>query len=79
MTSGTKWKLVWTGWLLFVAISFGVLEGIALATGATTLSRFTWDLTLAWPLIPVLYGIVLGGLAVHFWWHWNPPGSDSRG
>lgn len=74
-----KWYAIWSIWLLFVMASFGVLEGIAIATGGVTLSRFTWDISLAWPLIPVVYGLVFGGLAVHFWWHWSPPGSKSEG
>ena len=79
MTTRSKWYAIWSAWLLLIAISFGALEGIALATGGITLSRFTWDITLAWPLIPVVYGGLFIGLAVHFWWHWNPPGSQSKG
>ena len=79
MTAQKKWYLIWSLWLLAIMASFGVFEGVALATGGVTLSRFTWDLTLAWPLIPVVYGGLFIGLAVHFWWHWNPPGSNSEG
>lgn len=76
---GKAWYAIWSAWLLLIMISFGVLEGVALATGGVTLSRYTWDLSEAWPLFPVVYGGLFMGLAVHFWWHWNPPGSSSRG
>jgi hypothetical protein len=74
-----NWYEIWSVWLIVIMVSFAIIEGTAIATGGVTLSRYTWDLTLAWPLIPVVYGGVFIGLAVHFWWHWNPPGSDSRG
>lgn len=77
-----RWYAIWSAWLLLIVLSFGVLEGIALYQGeddAITLSRWTWDLTLAWPLFPVLYGGIFLGLAVHFFWHWSPPGSSSHG
>lgn len=74
-----KFPLIWTGWLLAIVISFGLIEGLAIAWGDTTLSRYVWEISLKWPLIMVLYGMVAGGLAVHFWWHWSPPGSSSEG
>ena len=73
-----NWYEIWSAWLLLIMISFGVLEGLAFH-GGITLSRFTWDLSQAWPEIPVIYGMIFGGLAVHFWWHWSPPGSKSEG
>jgi hypothetical protein len=63
---------VWAGWLAVLVVSFGIFEGYALATGRKTLSRFTWNLTKAWPPLPFVCGLVAGGLAVHFWWHWCP-------
>jgi hypothetical protein len=74
-----KYPLIWTGWLLFVVASFGVIEGLAIHNHATTLSRFTWEVYEQWPLIAVVYGMIFGGLAVHFWWHWSPPGSENKG
>lgn len=44
------WYEIWSAWLLLLVGSFGLLEGIAIATGGVTLSRFTFDLSLAWPL-----------------------------
>ena len=74
-----NWYLIWAGWLLACIVSFGILEGWALATGNLSLSRFTFNLTQAWPLLPWVLGCIAGGLAVHFWWHWAPPGSSSGG
>jgi hypothetical protein len=79
MNKQTKWYAIWSAWLLIVMASFGVLEGIAIGTGGVTLSRYTWDLYEGWPLIAVIYGMVFGGLAVHFFWHWSPPGSKNQG
>jgi len=70
---------VWTGWLGFFIASFAVFETWALRTGRTTLSRYTWNASQAWPPLPFVLGLIAGGLAVHFWWHWCPPGSLSSG
>lgn len=69
----------WPIWLLAIVISFVVLETLSFKTGHPTLSRWTWDLFLKFPLVAVLYGGVFIGLAVHFFWHWCPPGSGSVG
>ncbi len=70
---------VWVGCLLFFIISFAIIEGIALKRGATTLSLFTYRVTAAFPLMIFLLGMLAGGLAVHFWWHFCPAGSISGG
>jgi hypothetical protein len=54
-------------WLLAVAFLL-LYEMIALATGRRTLSRMVWNATRAWPPLPFVAGIAVGGLAVHFWW-----------
>lgn len=59
---------VWVGWLLFLIVSFACFEGYALANGKTTLSRFVWTVTKAWPPLPFVAGFVAGFLACHFWW-----------
>lgn len=59
---------VWTGWLLFLIASFAAFEGIALARGKTTLSRYVWTLSAAWPPLPFVCGFIAGFLACHFWW-----------
>jgi hypothetical protein len=44
-----------------------------------TLSRWIYDIGKNWPLSIWLMGMGSGGLAVHFFWHWCPPGSISTG
>jgi hypothetical protein len=67
-----NWYWVWTVWLLALIASFSVLEGLAIAKDGVTLSRYTAVLSQHWPLLPWLCGVIVGGLAVHFWWHWDP-------
>lgn len=74
-----KFPWIWTAWVFAVVISFGVIEGLALWYGDTTLSRYTYELGVAWPPLIAIINLVVGGLLVHFWWHWSPPGSDSEG
>jgi len=69
----------WTAWFLGSILVFAILESYALKTGRLTLSRYTYDIGAHWPLFLVLWGMVTGGLAVHFFWHWCPPGSVSGG
>ena len=58
-------------WLIAVGFLLAY-EGYALATGKRTLSRMMYDASKAWPLLPYVWGVVTGGLAVHFWWNWCP-------
>jgi hypothetical protein len=37
-----------------------------------TLSRCIYDLGSRWPLSIFIMGTFVGGLAVHFFWHWCP-------
>jgi len=74
-----KFPLIWTAFLFLVVTAFAVIETWALMTGGTTLSRYTFEITRAWPLATWLIGVLQGGLAVHFFWHWSPPGSESKG
>ena len=69
----------WTLWLLGIAGTFAALEGYALARNKLTLSRYTYNLSAKWTPIIWLSGMVVGGLVVHFWWHWCPPGSVQGG
>lgn len=70
---------IWSAWLLALIVTFAVLEGYALARGKLTLSRYTYDISASWPLSIFLLGLLAGGLAVHFWWHFCPPGSVTGG
>ena len=58
----------WGVYIVAVVLLFAFLESYALATGRTTLSRATWDLTKAWPPLPWLVGLVMGFVSAHFWW-----------
>jgi hypothetical protein len=58
----------WPSWILFIVVSFAAAEGFALKTGRKTLSRWTWELSKAWPPYPFFVGLIVGFLACHFWW-----------
>jgi hypothetical protein len=66
--------MVWVIWLLLVVLSFTVLEAYSFRhpERMNTLSRFIWNIGQKWPLSLVLYGMLFGGLAVHFFWNWCP-------
>lgn len=59
---------LWTIWLLVIAGSFALFEGLALARGTPTLSRFVWTISAAWPPFGWVVGVLTGFLACHFWW-----------
>lgn len=44
-----------------------------------SLSRWVYDIGAKFPLAIWIMGAFAGGLAVHFFWHWCPPGSVSTG
>ncbi len=58
----------WAVWLFFIVASFAAAEGYALIKGKTTLSRWVWNLSKAWPPFGWLAGLITGVLACHFWW-----------
>lgn len=64
--------LVWLIWFLTSVMSFTALEAYSIVKNLPTLSQSVYDLNQAWPLTSSVLGMVVGGLAVHFWWHWNP-------
>ncbi len=72
-----KWVWIWTAWFVGIFGSFAVLEFLGWDT--LTLSRYMWNISKEWPLFIFLCGALAGGLAVHLWWHWLPPGSKSEG
>jgi hypothetical protein len=65
-------KWIWPAWLLFLVVSFSVLEGYALYDHTTTLSRWVWIATAAFPPLPFAAGFLAGFLCCHFWWIGNP-------
>ncbi len=60
--------IVWTAWLCIIAGSFVCFEAFALKTDRTTLSRYVWTISKAWPPFPWIAGVLTGFLAAHFWW-----------
>jgi hypothetical protein len=64
---------VWTLWLLAFVGSFAVLEGWAIVHQDLTLSAWVWALSKAWPPFPAVFGLVIGGLIVHFFWTGQGP------
>lgn len=71
--------MIWTLWLLGIAGSFALLEAWAFHKRRPTLSRFMAELGRKWPPILVVFGMLFGGLAVHFFWHWCPTGLSAQG
>ena len=61
-------KWIWASWILLIAVSFSALEGYALIENTSTLSRFVWTITAAFPPIPFIAGFLAGFLCCHFWW-----------
>lgn len=59
---------IWLAWFLVFIVSFAVFERHAIKNKRVTLSATIWWLSKEWPLLPFLCGLVVGGLAVHFWW-----------
>lgn len=80
MRKGWWLWLYWPFALLFIAlVLFAIPEAIAFRTGGPTFSLFMWTMAVKFPLWVFLWGMLVGGLSVHFLWHWNPPGSHSEG
>lgn len=63
-------------WLAILSVSIGLILAVELYayfTSRTTLSQWVADVTAVWPrIIPFGVGLVVGGLAVHFWLPWCP-------
>lgn len=75
--SNLPWIL---GAILFIAY-FGIVERYAFnhKDRTNSLSRALFNLSLRFPLSIMLFGALIGGVAVHIFWHWCPPGSNSFG
>jgi hypothetical protein len=73
--------LPWIVLTLLAIASFAFFEARALRhpDRQNTLSRTIYNLGSKWPLSIFLMGMFAGGLAVHFFWHFCPPGSISTG
>ena len=74
----TPWVIWGFCMVLIVAGSFTFLEARAFKhpEQMNTLSRSMWTLGQKWPLSLVLWGLtwgmLVGGLSVHFYWNWCP-------
>jgi len=65
---------------LIVVVTYLAYEAYALKTGRTiTISRWVYNASNGWPLLPFILGLVVGGLAVHFLWHWCPASGVGKG
>jgi len=64
--------LVWAEWIAFIAVSFAIMEGSAIAHNRPTLSAAVWLWSKKFPLLPFLAGLLAGGLAVHWFWMGAP-------
>lgn len=73
--TATHWAAFTAAWLAV----FAVLEWQAFRTNTLTLSHWVHDLNTEWPILTFIVGAVVGGLAVHFYWHWMPAGAKSVG
>lgn len=70
---------VWVVWLLAIAISFAIFEGLALTDPqGLSLSQFYVNVKYGWPAISVVVGIAIGILICHFSWHWIPKQMHER-
>ncbi len=67
-------NLPWIIGILLAVAYFAYFEWRAFAypEKQVTLSRFVWSIGRAWPLSIFLFGMLCGGLAVHFFWNWCP-------
>lgn len=68
------WPIWLAAWLALGVITFAYLEHHF--WGRLTLSRFVHETTKRFPLLTfatgLFLGLLIGGLGVHFWWHWCP-------
>lgn len=73
------WTFLNAAWLA----AFAFFEVRALAhpenKDRATLSFYVYTIGSKFPLSIFLLGLVVGALAVHFFWHWCPAGSVSGG
>jgi hypothetical protein len=77
MAAGWLW-VYWPFALALIAIVlFGVPEAVAFRskTAGPTFSRFMWHMHQKFPFWTLAWGMLIGGLAVHFLWHWCPDGA----
>lgn len=70
---------IWSAFVLCIVLVFAVLEGLALADPeGLSLSQWYVSITLAWPPIKTILGIIIGILICHFGWWWVPKEKRER-
>lgn len=83
MSNIMTWSEIWP-WITLAAIVtvwFIWWEGRAFnhPDKSWTLSRTTAFIAEKWPPFIAIYGVIVGGAAVHFFWHWCPSGLPVNG
>jgi len=73
-----------TPWLIGLLLAIGFFayfekRAFDFPKAQNTLSRAIYNLGQSWPLSIWLMGMFAGGLAVHFFWHWDPNCISSAG
>jgi hypothetical protein len=73
--------LPWVIGLLIAIIYFAIFEylGFVKPGKFNTLSHAVYTVGAHWTLAIFFMGSFVGGLGVHFFWHWCPAGSISGG
>ena len=66
----TTWPW-WLGITLAIAY-FAIFERRGFLGRNVTLSKFVFDLEKKSAFVGIVMGIFIGGLLVHFFWHWCP-------
>jgi hypothetical protein len=67
-----NWDLFWSLFWVAVIVAFAIGEWASIRYNGKTLSHVVSVAAFNWPLLPYIYGILTGGLAVHFFWHYCP-------
>ena len=62
---------MWALWVIGCFVVFTAMESFALITGRATLSKTVWQTEARFPILSFFSGMVVGGLAIHFF-GWLP-------
>jgi hypothetical protein len=73
-----------TPWIIGLLIAIGFFayfekRAFDFPKSQNTLSRWIYNIGQSWPLSIWIMGAFAGGLAVHFFWHWDPNCLSSAG
>jgi uncharacterized integral membrane protein len=73
------WPWIVGGLVFLVFFAIFEYRGLAHWQRQHSLSRFVWIIGQKWPLSIALWGLVFGGLLVHFFWNWCPATTGTGG